>query len=465
MSDQLKILLIEDNPGDADLIKEFLSRHELDDYQIKWVHRLCDGKKQLNQNKYDLILLDLGLPDSEGSKTIDSLKKIIPDTPFVVLTGLDDEKTGMEAVKSGAQDYMIKSELNRHYLISAIRNAIERHKIYKELRDKSEKVLESEKTILSMINAITEAAFLMDISGNIIAANAETARRLNTSKENLIGKNLFNTIPPELAKSLKSKTSEVIRIKKPIKFEDIHKDNITLNTVYPIIDIQGEISKLAVFSYDITDRKNMEKTLRDSENRLRGILSSMVDMVFALDKDGKFNYYHTKEQDDLYLTPDNFKGKRFFDVMPEKLSFKFERAFQKNKEGETSDLEYSLTYSESERWFSSKLSPVFIDGNFEGAVAVVRDITSRKESEIEREKLILDLQNALEKIITLKGIIPICAYCKKIRDDSGFWKKVETYIQEHSDADFTHGVCPECKDNVLKDFFGENKIDNEKPES
>jgi hypothetical protein len=72
------------------------------------------------------------------------------------------------------------------------------------------------------------------------------------------------------------------------------------------------------------------------------------------------------------------------------------------------------------------------------------DITARKKAESERETLIVELQEALAKVKTLSGLVPICAWCKKIRDDKGFWKQLELFIESHSDAVFTHGVCPDC---------------------
>jgi PAS domain S-box-containing protein len=73
------------------------------------------------------------------------------------------------------------------------------------------------------------------------------------------------------------------------------------------------------------------------------------------------------------------------------------------------------------------------------------DITRRKQAEMERERLIAELQDALGKIKTLRGLLPICAWCKRIRDDHGYWNQVESYVQEHSEAEFTHGMCPECE--------------------
>lgn len=84
------------------------------------------------------------------------------------------------------------------------------------------------------------------------------------------------------------------------------------------------------------------------------------------------------------------------------------------------------------------------NGNIIGAVMVFRDITMRIKTENSREKLILKLQKALTKINTLSGLLPICASCKKIRDDKGYWNQIELYIQKHSGVEFTHSICPDC---------------------
>ena len=80
------------------------------------------------------------------------------------------------------------------------------------------------------------------------------------------------------------------------------------------------------------------------------------------------------------------------------------------------------------------------------------EIAQRKEAESAREKLILELQNALFKIRMLSGLLPICASCKKIRDDSGYWQQIEVYIKDHSEADFSHSICPECTERLYPEF-------------
>jgi PAS domain-containing protein len=96
--------------------------------------------------------------------------------------------------------------------------------------------------------------------------------------------------------------------------------------------------------------------------------------------------------------------------------------------------------------------PLFEGGHFSGVLAAFIDITERKRAEEERERLIAELKEALANIKTLKGLIPICASCKKIRTDQGFWQQVEVYIREHSDVEFSHGLCPDCLKKLYPDF-------------
>ena len=100
-----------------------------------------------------------------------------------------------------------------------------------------------------------------------------------------------------------------------------------------------------------------------------------------------------------------------------------------------------------------KISPIFLENKLNSFIFVIRDITERKDRELEREKLIIELSDALSKIDTLEGLIPICASCKKIRSDDGYWEDVEIYIKNRSKADFTHGLCPSCTKQMYPDIY------------
>jgi PAS domain S-box-containing protein len=92
------------------------------------------------------------------------------------------------------------------------------------------------------------------------------------------------------------------------------------------------------------------------------------------------------------------------------------------------------------------------------ALAVFTDITARKEAERDREELIQELQEALVNVKTLRGLVPICSSCKKIRDDEGFWHQVEVYVRDHSEVQFSHGICPDCMNKLYPEMArAENK--------
>jgi len=102
--------------------------------------------------------------------------------------------------------------------------------------------------------------------------------------------------------------------------------------------------------------------------------------------------------------------------------------------------------------FSAEIIPI---NNQEFVLSSISDITERKRAEAEREKLIRELQEALSKVKTLSGFIPICASCKKIRDDKGNWEQVEVYIRDHSEAEISHGICPDCMKKLYPDYAEE----------
>ena len=92
-------------------------------------------------------------------------------------------------------------------------------------------------------------------------------------------------------------------------------------------------------------------------------------------------------------------------------------------------------------------------GKSTGKILLIRDVSERRRIENEREKLILDLQGALENVKRLRGLLPICASCKKIRDDQGYWHQVENYMQDHAEVEFSHGICPDCMARLYPDLL------------
>jgi len=123
MRDKIRALLVEDNEGDRKLLSAIASEVEDTRIEICHVSRLSDAVDRLAGERFDVILLDLNLPDAKGLSTVTQARRAAPDVPILVLTGLDDEGTGTQALKSGAQDYLIKGRFDGAQLIRAIRYA------------------------------------------------------------------------------------------------------------------------------------------------------------------------------------------------------------------------------------------------------------------------------------------------------------------------------------------------------
>ena len=154
----MRILLFEDNPADTRYIQEMLTEAGLTDLDLRCVERLSAGLECLAEGEFDVILLDLGLPDSQGLDTFTRMYRQAPRLPIIVFSGLDDEEIAVNAVSSGAQDYMVKGQVSSNLLARAIRYATERKKMQNELKQHrdhlEDKVRERTDELQAMVNAM-----------------------------------------------------------------------------------------------------------------------------------------------------------------------------------------------------------------------------------------------------------------------------------------------------------------------
>jgi signal transduction histidine kinase len=167
----MHLLLIEDNPGDATLLRELLDESDLPQIVLEHVDHLSSGLAVLSRGGIDLILLDLTLPDSYGVDTFRQIYRHAPDIPIVVLTGLRDHNTGMQLVASGAQDYLIKGQVDYDSLLRSIRYALGRHQVVTALRQ-TEALLQAERA--SLVRQVEERTAALQASNR----NLERALRL-----------------------------------------------------------------------------------------------------------------------------------------------------------------------------------------------------------------------------------------------------------------------------------------------
>ncbi|MFQ5901140.1 MAG: diguanylate cyclase [Thermodesulfobacteriota bacterium] len=129
----ISILLVEDNPADARLVEEMIQEAGPHNYKLKHVERTDEALKCLSEETFDVILLDLTLPDTQGLNTLNIFHTEAPSVAIVVLTGLADEALGIKALQRGAQDYLVKGQVDSNLLVRSIRYAVERHQMQEKI--------------------------------------------------------------------------------------------------------------------------------------------------------------------------------------------------------------------------------------------------------------------------------------------------------------------------------------------
>ncbi len=245
-----------------------------------------------------------------------------------------------------------------------------------------------------------------------------------------------------------------------------------------------------------TERQRMEERLRDTNELLEKIFATTHLLIAYMDTDCNFIRVNRAYAEADEREPEFFVGKNHFDLYPNQEN---QAIFRRVAETGEPHVTYARPFEYAEHpergvtHWDWTLHPVKdASGKVEGLVLCLvnvterikaeeelrkhrdhleelvqertaeltetnehlrREIIERKRTEEERERLILKLQEALDKIKTLRGLLPICASCKKIRDDQGYWHQVEIYIRDHSEAEFSHGLCPDCLKKLYPDFF------------
>jgi PAS domain S-box-containing protein len=187
-------------------------------------------------------------------------------------------------------------------------------------------------------------------------------------------------------------------------------------------------------------RSRAKQEARDAtraRNELSDLIESIPDGFQAVDPEFRLTFMNRAAESMLQQSAKELRGKTIWNQFPA-LDTYVEQLLRRVMELHAPGF-CETYYAPSGRWLSFHVNPFR-----EGISVLFRDISGRRNAESERERLIRELQAALAHVRTLRGLIPICAWCKKIRNDHGYWEQLELYLKNHSEADFTHGMCPDC---------------------
>ncbi|WP_276368884.1 PAS domain S-box protein [Chryseolinea sp. H1M3-3] len=266
--EERKMLIVEDNPGDLFLVKEFIKRTSLPTFEIFHADTVEKAVSLLKQNSFNLILLDLFLSDSEGISTFERIYPLSANAPVIVLTGLIDEKITSEALKKGAQDYLVKGDYDKKLLEKTIRYAIER-KQNQELLKQSEE----EYKLLFENNPVPMWAY--DVKTfKIVTVNASAILCYGYTREEFSRLTIQDILPPENVVELLQNDS----LRKTGPWRHKRKDNSIIYVEIVSHDIVlGGVGSRLVAVYDVTERTKVEGHLR----LLESVITNANDAVLV----------------------------------------------------------------------------------------------------------------------------------------------------------------------------------------
>jgi PAS domain S-box-containing protein len=208
---------------------------------------------------------------------------------------------------------------------------------------------------------------------------------------------------------------------------------------------------------DKPEHSRHEDYLLEFERRFRSVVQTATDAIVLADGSGNIIAWNRAAQTIFGYREEEVLGQPLTMVMPERYRDAHRKGMARLQAGGEAHVIGTTVELHGLRKDGSEFPLELSIGTWQATEGpfysgIIRDITDRKRAEEERERLIRELQEAMAKIKVLGGLLPICATCKKIRDDKGYWKQIEEYIADHSEAQFTHGICSECARKIHPDW-------------
>lgn len=267
--DVVKVLLVEDNPGDVRFFEILLRQITTPKFKVFTVDTLAQGLDTLVKEDIDVVMLDLSLPDSFGLDTVGRVKQLVDVVPIIVLTGNDDDEFALKALNAGAQDYLVKGNIDEVILGRAIRYAIERNRQEVELRSFNAMIQASQKRFELLVNQNKSGIVVMDSDDVIRFVNPAAEKLFGRKMDELIG--TVPNIPEELNQNI---------------FYEIAETKRQVEVSSTDIVWAGQLSKLITL-HDITDLKRAEQAVHDKNIELSKINKSLDRFVYIISHDLK----------------------------------------------------------------------------------------------------------------------------------------------------------------------------------
>lgn len=376
----LNILVVEDNPGDYFLIEEYLSDEVLS-HNIYHVRTLTELKGKLLTNiPFDIILLDLSLPDSSGEALVKEVMYIANEIPVIVLTGYADRDFGLRSVSLGVADYLLKDELNAALLTKSTIYSIERRKINNSLR-------ESEKRYKELFHLNPVPMWVYDINTlQFLDVNQSAIEHYGYSKEEFLNMNILHIRPKESIPAVIETIHEIKNYGKGVKriWRHLKKTGelIYVEIEGNVIDFAGKKARL-ILATDVTEKLEVENALKISEQRFRALVQDGADLMTIIDKGGKFRYVSPNHEAIVGYAPMELMYRKVVDfIHKDDVKRMLRTTVGLNLHKSVGMEPYRFRHANgSWIWLETSITNLLSDPAIEGIVSNSRDIGKRIEYE------------------------------------------------------------------------------------
>lgn len=385
----VRVLLIEDNPADARLVREMFLELGADRFELEHADRMTAGLTRLERQSFDALLLDLSLPDSQGLAGIERVLAQVPTLPIVVLTGLDDERLSLTALEHGAQDYLVKGQVGADLLARTLRHAIERKNAELVLRESEQRYRDLFVESLGLI-------CVHDVVGVLSAVNPAGAAQLGFSPAELIGRNMRELVAPRFQPEFDAyldrmrqhgADSGLLCVLDRGGQEHVFAYKNVLHR-----DVQGE-SYVIGYAQDVTAEQQVKAALKKSEDLFRTLAGHAPVGIFLTDAAGNWIYANERCYAMTGLTPEQARGIGWLRaVHPDDKQAVLGAWQAAMQSGGEFIMEYrSLNSAGQERWLTGSTAAQRGGGAgaVSGYVGTLADISERKHMEEKLRELSL----------------------------------------------------------------------------
>jgi phosphoserine phosphatase RsbU/P len=446
MSKPLRILVIEDSEDDTLFLLRELKRGGFEP-TFQRVDNMSALSAALDHAEWDVIISDHTLPGFGSLHALDLVRQRGLDVPFIVVSGTIGEEAAVNVMKAGANDYVMKGRLNR--LQPAIERELGDARSRRCRREAEAAQARSERELNDFFEHAPLGIRWMSPEGTILRANEAELQTFGYAEDEYVGRPFSDFCTDRLAVD---RLIERLERGEPLKgFETrMRCRDGTVKDVQidgNVLAEQGRFIHSRCFTRDITEHKRGE----EATAYLAAIVNSSDDAVIGTSLDGVVQSWNAGAERMYGFAAKEILGRPLSILVPPYRPNEPPSLYTRVNEGEwIRNYETVRLRKDGSRVpVSLTFSPI-MDRNQRviGFSAIERDMTEHRASEEERLTLISELTDALCSIKTLRGLIPICAWCKRIRDDEGYWEQVESYVSQHTEAEFTHSICPECSAKV-----------------